>query len=48
MEQICLHCGKVFEGNNERFCSENCRHSRISIIKKRLRDAMNKNKTTRI
>jgi len=40
MEQICVHCGQIFEGNKEKFCSEACRTVHVTIIKKRIREAM--------
>lgn len=40
MKLICLHCGKSFEGNNAKFCSQGCRDSRIVAIEKRIREAV--------
>jgi predicted nucleic acid-binding Zn ribbon protein len=36
---VCLHCGKTFEGNNEKFCSNDCRDAHITSIEKRVIDA---------
>ncbi len=36
---VCLHCGKSFEGNNEKFCSNSCRDSHITSIEKRVKEA---------
>jgi len=41
MEEVCMHCGNVFDGNKEKFCSGACRTSHMMIIKKRIREAMN-------
>jgi predicted nucleic acid-binding Zn ribbon protein len=49
MEQICIYCGNVFQGTNEKICSEDCRNFHVLVIKKRIRDAMDDdpNHTTR-
>ena len=39
MSLVCLHCGKSFEGINEKFCSNGCRDSHISSIEKRVKEA---------
>lgn len=39
MSLVCLHCGKSFEGHNEKFCSNGCRDSHISSIEKRVKEA---------
>ena len=40
MEQICIYCDNVFEGTNEKICSEVCRNFHVIVIKKRIREAM--------
>lgn len=40
MKIICLHCEKSFDGNNAKFCSQNCRNSHIINIEKRIREAI--------
>ncbi|MCV0431140.1 hypothetical protein [Nitrosopumilus sp.] len=40
MEMICVHCGKSFEGDREKFCSQGCRDSFIVNIEKRAREAV--------
>ena len=39
MPLVCLHCGKSFEGHNEKFCSNGCRDSHIASIEKRVKEA---------
>jgi len=41
MKLVCQHCGKEFEGKNEKFCSNGCRDSHIASIEKRVREAVN-------
>jgi len=40
MKLVCEHCGKDFEGKNEKFCSNGCRDSHITSIEKRVREAV--------
>ena len=40
MKLICEHCGKSFEGDNTKFCSQGCRDSYIVAIDKRAREAI--------
>ncbi|MFB5626568.1 MAG: hypothetical protein ACE5R5_00015 [Nitrosarchaeum sp.] len=40
MKIICLHCGKPFEGDNAKFCSQGCRDSHIVALEKRIREAV--------
>ena len=40
MKLVCEHCGKYFEGKNEKFCSNGCRDSHITSIEKRVREAV--------
>ncbi len=37
---VCLHCGKPFDGNNEKFCNNDCRDSHIVAIESRVREAV--------
>lgn len=39
MSIVCLHCGKSFEGDNEKFCNNGCRDSHITLIEKRVEEA---------
>lgn len=41
MRLVCLHCGKSFDGNNEKFCNNDCRDSHIVAIEKKIREAVN-------
>jgi hypothetical protein len=41
----CIVCGKQFEGNERDVCSWQCDENRSSIIKKRLDDAVKKDKS---
>ena len=36
---VCLHCGRSFDGNNEKFCNNDCRDSFIVGIERRVREA---------
>jgi len=40
MKLVCEHCGKYFEGKDEKFCSNGCRDSHITSIEKRVREAV--------
>lgn len=40
MNLICVHCGRSFEGNKDKFCSQGCRDSHILAIEHRLRKVM--------
>lgn len=40
MKLICGHCGKSFEGNNTKFCSQGCRDAFIVAVDKRVREAV--------
>ena len=40
MKIICLHCGKVFDGDKTKFCSQGCRDSHIVALEKRVREAV--------
>jgi len=40
MNLVCEHCGKNFEGEYEKFCSNGCRDSHITSIEKRVREAV--------
>ena len=37
---ICLQCGKSFEMNDSKFCSQSCSDSYIDDIRKRVREAV--------
>jgi len=39
MKLVCTHCGKSFDGDNTKFCSQGCRDSYIIAIDKRTREA---------
>ena len=39
MKLVCTHCGKPFDGDNTKFCSQGCRDSYIIAIDKRTREA---------
>ena len=41
MKLICMHCGKEFEGNNEKFCHNSCRDAHIVSLENRIREAVN-------
>jgi len=45
MKLVCMHCGKSFEGNKDKFCSQGCRDSHILAIEYRLKKAMEDNKS---
>jgi len=36
----CVLCGKLFEGDNAKFCSQGCRDSYIVAIDKKTREAV--------
>ena len=40
MKIICLHCGKSFEGEKEKFCSQGCLNSHIADIARRTAKAV--------
>jgi len=40
LKLICVHCGKSFEGENTKFCSQECRDSYIVAMDKRVREAV--------
>ncbi|WP_179361852.1 hypothetical protein [Nitrosopumilus oxyclinae] len=40
MKMLCKHCGKAFEGNTEKFCSDSCFKSHISDISRRSAEAV--------
>ncbi len=40
MKLICMHCGKSFEGNNAKFCSQPCKDAHIVSLEKRVREAV--------
>ncbi|MCE2505589.1 MAG: hypothetical protein J4F36_03765 [Nitrosopumilaceae archaeon] len=35
-----MHCGRAFEGNNAKFCSQACKDSHIAALEKRVRQAV--------
>lgn len=35
MKLVCIHCGKYFDENNEKFCSQSCTSSYIAAVEKR-------------
>jgi len=35
LKNTCLHCGKLFEGEKEKFCSQGCFDSHIADITRR-------------
>lgn len=37
---VCLRCGKNFDGNQERFCSQSCAETHVKDLEKRLHDAI--------
>jgi hypothetical protein len=39
MKLVCVRCGKYFEGDNAKFCSQGCRDSYIVALDKRTREA---------
>lgn len=45
MKLICVHCGRSFEGDNVKFCSQGCRDAYIVSIDRRVREAV-KNDTS--
>jgi predicted nucleic acid-binding Zn ribbon protein len=40
----CKFCGKEFEGESKEFCSWECSEAKMSELKKRLKEAVNKDK----
>ncbi|NJK78311.1 MAG: hypothetical protein HC944_06475 [Nanoarchaeota archaeon] len=40
MKIICIHCGRSFEGDKTKFCSQGCRDSHIVALEKRIREAV--------
>lgn len=40
LELICHHCGKKFEGKNEKFCHDSCRDAHIMKLDKKVREAV--------
>lgn len=40
MRLVCLHCGKEFEGNNEKFCHNSCRDSHIMMLENKVRESV--------
>ncbi|AFS80479.1 hypothetical protein NKOR_02925 [Candidatus Nitrosopumilus koreensis AR1] len=40
MLPVCMICGKNFDGNKERFCSQSCAETHIKDLEKRLHDAI--------
>jgi hypothetical protein len=35
-----MYCGQIFEGSKEKFCCEGCKHAYVTVIKKRIREAI--------
>ena len=40
MKLVCMHCGKKFEGNNEKFCHNSCRDAHIISIENKVRESV--------
>ena len=40
MRLVCLHCGKEFEGNNEKFCGNGCRDAHILSLENKVRESV--------
>ncbi len=40
MKLTCLHCGKFFEGNATKFCSQSCKDTHVSLLDRKLREAV--------
>ena len=40
MKLICVHCGRSFEGDNVKFCSQGCRDAHIVSLDRRIREAV--------
>ncbi len=40
MNLTCLHCGKSFVGQVEKFCSKNCQNAHIADINRRTEKAV--------
>ena len=43
MKLICMHCGRSFEGNSTKFCSQSCRDARIVALERRIREEVRNN-----
>ena len=43
LKLVCMHCGKAFEGNMDKFCSQSCKDVHIVELAKRIRKAMQNN-----
>ena len=40
MKLVCLHCGKSFDWESEKFCSENCKNLHIADMDRRVENAV--------
>ena len=40
MNFVCLHCGKAFDGESDKFCSPVCKNSHIADIERRTENAV--------
>ncbi|MCV0372274.1 MAG: hypothetical protein K5793_01790 [Nitrosarchaeum sp.] len=40
MKLVCHHCGKSFDGTNEKFCHDSCRDAHIVEIENKVREAV--------
>ena len=40
MKLVCMHCGKEFEGSNEKFCHDSCRDAHIISLESRIRESV--------
>ena len=45
LKLTCAHCGKTFEGKDEKFCSQGCRDAHIVSLDRKIREASEKNST---
>ncbi|PIW33524.1 MAG: hypothetical protein COW27_00280 [Nitrosopumilales archaeon CG15_BIG_FIL_POST_REV_8_21_14_020_37_12] len=40
LKLVCHHCGKSFDGTNEKFCHDSCRDAHIVEIENRVKEAV--------
>jgi len=40
MKLICKHCGETFQGNDDKFCSSECKIDFMELLNKRIYDAI--------